>query len=281
MGAGRSGSTILGIALGNCANVFYAGELNLWPVKEGKSPLPGAERARFWEDVRANVSADLSGHEARSLQKSVDLLRVGSWRTQHRLRRRYRRFAEELYRAIARASGVTHIVDSSHFPRRARELQRLDGIDLYLLFLVRNPENIVASYSGDDIVFPRFNTVNTNVYLWFTYLLSLLVFLRHPRDRRLLVRYEAFVANPEGVLQRILDCIDSHGGDPGPRGSEHRHGVSRKSSAQIRCCSPEEPAAEANAGFAPHGIARIFPGRRSSPSWNVPRRSPRRAWITR
>ena len=31
------------------------------------------------------------------------------------------------------------------------------------------------------------------------------LFLRHPRDRRLLVRYEAFVAHPEGVLREILD----------------------------------------------------------------------------
>lgn len=209
MGAGRSGSTILGIALGNCANVFYAGELNLWLGKKGKSPLPGAERARFWDGVRADVGTELSGRGARSLEKSLDLLRVDSWRAQRRLRGRYRRVAGDLYRAIAGAAGATHVVDSSHFPRRAWELQRVDGIDLRLLFLIRNPRHVVASYSGDDVVFPRFNSFNTHFYLWFTYLLSLFVFLSHPRDRRLLVRYEAFVTNPDGVLQDILDCIDS------------------------------------------------------------------------
>ncbi|HTZ65363.1 MAG TPA: sulfotransferase [Solirubrobacteraceae bacterium] len=209
MGAGRSGSTILGITLGNCANIFYAGELNLWLARRGKSPLPGAERARFWDGVRAHVSTDLFGRGARSLEKSLDLLRVDSWRAQRRLRGPYRRAAEDLYRAIADEADATHVVDSSHFPRRARELQALDGIDLRLLFLVRKPQHVVASYSGDDVVFPRFNALNTNAYLWFTYVLSLLVFLRHPRGRRLLVRYEAFLANPAGVLQDILDCIDS------------------------------------------------------------------------
>jgi hypothetical protein len=209
MGAGRSGSTILGIALGNCAEVFYAGELNLWLGKRGRSPLPGVERASFWDAVRGETPAEMSGRQARRLEKSATLLRFWDWPAQRRLRGAYRRIAQDLYRAIAGASGATHVVDSSHFPRRAKQLRELDGIDLYLLFLVRDPQNVVASYSNDDVVFPRFNTINTNAYLWFTYLLSLFVFLRHPRDRRLLVRYESFVSHPEGVLREILDCIDS------------------------------------------------------------------------
>ncbi len=49
----------------------------------------------------------------------------------------------------------------------------------------------------------------TNAYLWITYLLSLHVFLRHPRERRLLVRHETFLDDPEGVLRDIFDCIGS------------------------------------------------------------------------
>ncbi len=214
MGAGRSGSTILGITLGNCAEVFYAGELNLWLGKRGRSPLPGAERARFWDAVRGETPAELSGRQARRLEKSATLLRFWDWPAQRRLRGPYRRIAQDLYNAIAATAGATHVVDSSHFPRRAKQLQGLDGIDLYLLFLIRDPHNVVASYSNDDVVFPRFNTINTNAYLWFTYLLSLFVFLRHPRDRRLLVRYEAFVADPETVLGEILKQVGSGAGIP-------------------------------------------------------------------
>jgi hypothetical protein len=214
MGAGRSGSTILGITLGNCTNVFYAGELNLWLGRQGRSPLPGAERVRFWDAVREEVASDLPGRQARNLEKTASLFDVRSWPSQRRLRKRYRRVTEDLYRSIALVAGATHIVDSSHFPRRAKELQKLVGIDLYLLFLTRDPQNVVASYVGDDMVFPRFNTVNTNVYLWLTYLLSLFVFLRHPRDRRLLVSYEGFIADPEGVLRDILGCIGSNASTP-------------------------------------------------------------------
>jgi hypothetical protein len=211
MGAGRSGSTILGIALGNCTNIFCAGELHLWPVRGGKSPLPGEERARFWSTVREHVdgTVDLPARDVRALEQSSAIFRLRTPSAKRRLQERYRAVNDAVFQAVARAAKVTHIVDTSHFPRRARELQAAEGIELYLLFVVRDPRSVVASYRNDDTVFKRFNLATTNVYLWLTYVLSLFVFLRHPRERRLLVRYEAFISNPEGVLREILDCIDS------------------------------------------------------------------------
>lgn len=216
MGAGRSGSTILGITLGNCENVFFAGELARWYKRAGR-PLGGVERERFWGAVRkeVDVGADLLGSEVQCLQQSSALFRPGSWPRQRRLRERYRRSSEDLLRAVARTAKATHVVDTSHFPRRARELQTLDGIEMYLLFLVRNPKSIVASYGRRDVVQgPKFSTLVTNAYLWLTYLLSLFVFLRHPRDRRLFVCHEDFVEDPEGVLREILGCISSRAAIP-------------------------------------------------------------------
>jgi hypothetical protein len=219
LGAGRSGSTIIGVALGNCRDVFCAGELHLWLGRGGRSPIRGAnrsERAEFWARVGADVEvpADFPRREARFLEKSGALFRVDRWRAQRRLRGSYRRIAEQLYRAVARAAGVTHVVDTSHFPRRALELQKLAGIDLYLLFVVRDPRGVVSSYSRDEVDFRQFNVLTTNAYLWLTYALSLLAFLRHPRRRRLLVRYEQFMADPEGVLDEILAWSGAPAGTP-------------------------------------------------------------------
>ena len=216
MGAGRSGSTILGITLGNCADVFFAGELARWYRRAGR-PLTGArdpERERFWRAVRGELDVDVGveglGGEVGVLQRSSALFQIGSWPAQRRLRGRYRSACEDLFQAIARTAGKGCIVDTSHFPRRARAMQALGGIDLYLLFLVRDPQGVVASYRRRDVVQgPRFGVLATNAYLWLTYLLSTYVFLRHPSERRLLVRHEDFVANPEGVLREILDHIGS------------------------------------------------------------------------
>jgi hypothetical protein len=217
MGAHRSGSTILGVAMGNCAGVFYAGELDKWLVRSGVPQVGGSERNRFWSIVREEVhgAAELFGEEAHScLDRSSALFRIRQWPARRRLRQRYRRVAEDLYRGIARARGVTHIVDTSHYPLRARELQELDGIDLYLIFLVRDARSVVASFDRRDVAEPRFGAAAANAYLWLTHLLSVFVFLRHPRDRRLLLRHEDFLVDPEGILRDVLDRVGSPAATP-------------------------------------------------------------------
>jgi hypothetical protein len=211
MGAGRSGSTILGVALGNCEGVVYAGELDKWLMRSGIPPLHGSERAAFWQQVRELVDgSDMFGRHAGALERSSSLLRPARLRARRRLRKRYREVSEQLYRAIARVSGASHIVDSSHYPLRARELQSLSGIELYLIFLVRDPHGVVASFGRSDVRERHFGMPTTNAYLWLTHLVALYVFLRHPRQRRLLVKYEELLADPQSLLRTILDQAGLH-----------------------------------------------------------------------
>jgi Sulfotransferase family len=226
LGAGRSGSTVLGVALGNCEGVFFAGELDAWLPRSGEPQLGGEERTRFWGTVLEEVGpSELFGWEAqRTLERSLALFRVHMWRARRRLQKPYRRLALDLYRAVSSASGEMTIVDSSHYPLRARELQSLhDEIDLYLLFLIRDPQSVVASFNRNDVPQYRKSTLTTNVYLWVTNLLAGLVFLKHPRERRLLLRYEDFAAEPETALRRILAMVGASG--PLPSTSSLRTGI--------------------------------------------------------
>jgi hypothetical protein len=211
MGAGRSGSTILGVTLGNCPGVFYAGELDAWLPRAGEPQLDGAARGAFWERVRARVGPganDLFGHEAQvSLERSLALVRVHRWPARRRLRTAYRRVARQLYAAIAEETGGQVIVDTSHYPLRARELQREAGIELHLLYLMRDPQSVVHSFNRKDVAQYTKSTITTNVYLWLTNLLAVFVFLRQPRERRLFVRYEDFLERPADVLGDILGQV--------------------------------------------------------------------------
>jgi hypothetical protein len=216
MGAGHSGSSILGVALGNCEDFFYAGEVEEWLAKSGTARWGGSERTRFWSQVRdqVEVADDLFGGEVnRCVERSSAVLRIDRWPARARLRRRYGRIAEDLLLAISRAADAAHVVDTSHFPLRARELQRLRGIELYILFLVRDPQAVVASnvrnISSHEVAERRFRILAMNANLWLTYLLSVPVFLSQPRERRLFVRHEEFIADPEGVLRQILDTVGS------------------------------------------------------------------------
>ncbi len=211
MGQGRSGSTILGVTLGNCTDIFFAGELCTWLMTSGKPSFKESEWIQFWQGVHDDVAgaAELFGDEAfECIERSLSAFRPTRWPARRRLRERYRRVTEALYSSIARRAGVTHIVDTSHLPLRARELRRMSGIDLYLIFLVRDVEGVVASHMR--IMKPKQvprrpkRFWRMNAYLWVAYLFSIGVFLRQPHDRRLLVRHEDFIANPEGVLREIL-----------------------------------------------------------------------------
>jgi hypothetical protein len=212
IGAGHSGSTILGLTLGNCDGLFFAGEVARWLRYDGRPPLEGEERARLWRQVRGlvDVPPELLRLGARPLERSTALFRIGTWGAQWRRRTRYRRVTQDIYRAIARATGASYVIDTSHFPRRAHHLQKLEGIDLYLLFLVRNPQSVVASYGRENVPHKQtWKTGTANAYLWLTYLLSVVVFLRQPRSRRLFVRHESFVEDPQTVIAQILDCVGS------------------------------------------------------------------------
>jgi hypothetical protein len=235
MGAGRSGSTILGVTLGNCENVFYAGELDAWLTRSGEPQLDGDERVRFWDVVREHVpgAVELYGREPeRAIDRSMSLLRVNKWRVRRRLRAPYKRVAENLYLAISSAAGTQCIVDTSHYPLRAHELQSLTGIDLYLLYLARDPRSVVASFNRTDVAQYSKSTLTTNVYLWLTNLLSVLVFLRHPRERRLFVRYEDFVRDPAAIIERILARAGLSA--PAPDFSSLRTGVPFQGNRLIR-----------------------------------------------
>jgi hypothetical protein len=216
MGSGHSGSTILSVTLGNCAGWFYAGELQNFLTNGGTPTLGGVARSRFWGVVRDAVpdAEALFGNESqRLIERSMSLLRIGSRGRRRRLRPRYRRIAQQLFTAIADTAGVTHAIDSSHFPLRARELQSVSGIELYLIFLVRDPQRVIPSINRlinrNDVMQRSIAVFRRNADLWLTHLLSVWVFTRQPRERRIFVRYEDFLSDPEGVVRQILDCAQS------------------------------------------------------------------------
>ncbi len=210
MGAGRSGSTILGVALGNCTEVFDAGELEAWLRRSAIPNFGGEQRNQFWSRVNDEVpdGAALFGDRSwRCFEHSSALLRIRSGIDRRRLRQRYRRVAEDLYCAVSGLSGASHVVDTSHYPLRARELQGVEGIDLYLVYLVRDPHKVVESFNRKDVAQNWKSPLATNVYLWLTHLLSVFIFLNHNRDRRLFLRHEDFSVDPEGTLSSILEWI--------------------------------------------------------------------------
>jgi hypothetical protein len=217
LGAHRSGSTVLGVTLGNCDGVFFAGELHSWLTRKGVPSFGGEQGARLWSAIAEEVpgAQELFGHETQlTLDRSSVIYRPHKWPRRRVLRGPYRRIYEDLYRAIARQTGSSHVVDTSHYPLRAIELQALEGIELYLLFLVRDPQGVVDSFDARHTDSPSKPAFVTNAQLWVTHVLALLAFARQPRERRMFVRHEDFLADPAGVLGEILERTGSSAAIP-------------------------------------------------------------------
>jgi len=167
---------------------------------------------------------------------------VHKWPTRRRLRDTYKRVTERLYQAVSSSAGTEVIVDTSHYPLRARELQSLEGIELHLVYLMRDPQSVVASFNRKDVAQYNKSTLTTNAYLWLTNLLAVAVFLRHPRERRMFLRYEDFIADPQRIVADILRAVGT--GEP-PQDLAHlRTGLAFQGNRLIRS---EEIALQAEA----------------------------------
>jgi hypothetical protein len=149
----------------------------------------------------------------RLVERSSALLRIDRRGERRRLAERYRPVTQALFAAIADVAEADFVVDTSHFPLRARELQQMAGIELFLVFLVRDPQAVIESnvrpISRHEVAERRAKVLSSNVALWLTQLLSVYVFLRQPRARRMFLSHEDFLADPAGVLRRILDGAGS------------------------------------------------------------------------
>jgi hypothetical protein len=145
----------------------------------------------------------------RYLERSSALFRLGRGRTRRRLAGTYRRLMGELYEAVADTAGVSFVVDTSHYPLRARELQLVNGVDSHIVLLVRSPRSVIASLARADVIERQMGPVASRGYLLLTYALAAWVFVKQPRDRRSVVFHEDLLEDPAGVVRALLDRIGS------------------------------------------------------------------------
>jgi hypothetical protein len=214
MGTARSGSTLLGVMLDNCEGVFFGGELRFWELLSGSPWYDNPDALEFWRRVKETMPdyADLYGDTGSRYPDYPTLsFEPSDHQNVRRLRARYRAFNRDFFEAISRASGCDYIVDTSHYPWRVKEMRKVEGLRVVLVYIMRNPHGVVNSLGrelrkGDTDAGK--GLVSANAYLWATYVLGWLVFLTHPRRDRVFLQYEDLMAMQRDSINRILDRLD-------------------------------------------------------------------------
>ena len=242
MGAGRSGTTVLASILNEIDGFASAGELRwLWDrgvVQErpcGCGEVPA--RCPVWSPVVAHTvgsGGDRPPEEVvqeivaaqREVSRGRNRWRVlGSAGGAHRdwaALQRVRAAMGAACVAFARTTGQRVVVDTSKRAEDAAVLAAVDGVDHYVLHIVRDPRAVVHSWrraktftAGGSSRTMGTRGMPGTVRRWIENSLGAEVLLRQlPPTRWLRVRYEDFSRDPRGVVDQVLELLGAHGQAP-------------------------------------------------------------------
>lgn len=213
MGTGRSGSTVLEIALAQAAGAHGGGEL-FDVIDDGLrrdldcSCGQAFSRCPVWGPVAQALRPLAPDPDALCRRFRKIEWHHGFWRRwplSAPLPAEYTNYQLAVIRALQGVSGASTIVDSSKYPARALALNRLLDDDLRVIWLLRKPEGILQSFRkpNRDEQKPK-STWRAAAYVLYVTLCCRLARARLG-PRCLVVHYEQFMRDPARELARIGD----------------------------------------------------------------------------
>lgn len=233
MGVGHSGSTVLGIALGNHPQLETVGEVyklarSGWTPDDNRRCACGSpiHQCAYWQDVQRIWSAKVAPAgllDYIALQNRFERSRrVWPRLLTERVRRstafgRYARMTAAFYAAVQEVSGKEVIVDTSKAPVRSYALLLNTQVDARVIHLIRDGRGVVWSgqkprakdvEAGIPRDFPPVPASHTSRDWVVTNLESTWVTATAGQKRSLRVLYEQFTENPCAVFQQIGQVID-------------------------------------------------------------------------
>ncbi|MEM6674425.1 MAG: sulfotransferase [Planctomycetota bacterium] len=204
MGAGRSGSTVLGIALGQLRRVFYGGEMHSWFIFEGHPKSDRPETKELWERVRKRVSG-AEPYFGMKFSRNLEHHRSLFKRPGPELVEAHRSLTGELMRAIRTETDADWVVDTSHYPRRAALLRDNPELETHVIHLIRHPVDVIDALQKNVQRKRPMGVPKANAYMATVGFLSELEYRRFDAKRRIRVRYEDFLDDPVATLRAICE----------------------------------------------------------------------------
>lgn len=211
IGAGRSGTTLLDIMLGNIDSAVSLGEINRFYKREGIPPKREAhsQTALFWKNIRESLKSHskaktemtqlLHGNEYHSaFLKGVLNLSDSD----------YREDLVNIYSELNNRLTENILIESSKYPTRALNLSNSrikENFDLYFIYLKKDPVRVVNSFQKKNLEQPSKSFLNANIYYLTVNLLctfATLILSRRGFKTKTVV-YQNLILNPEKELKKI------------------------------------------------------------------------------
>ncbi|MEW9857033.1 sulfotransferase [Novosphingobium sp. M1R2S20] len=226
-GYGRSGTTLLDIALSQAADVMGAGEMStlarhVWDNREFCACGKAVPDCEVWSSIverwlQSQGTPAMAAHRRRQPWREALL---GPGRLLDRLRPHaraaYGHETLQLFREVTHVTGRPIVVDSSKLPGRGLALAAIPGIELYVVHMVRDGRGVVWSLRKPykrDVEKGLQRDLNPKP-LFYAALRWMSVNLAAEKlcgyvgpHRSLRIRYEDFVAAPEETVAAILSLV--------------------------------------------------------------------------
>jgi hypothetical protein len=215
----RNGSTIIGNVLNEIPGFFHVGELHfLWKNGAGKgvNSLCGCglvlTECPIWSQilrltVPSGLSLDAFADTVMRRQRACVRTRH-TWRVlRHGLRgaeiQAHAALLSQTYQAIAARTEAQVIVDTSKIPGESALLPHLDGVTPYYVHLVRDPVAVAHSWREPKQYVYAMSASKSTAY-WDGFNLAAGALVQRYPERALFLRYEDFIADPAGTIDRLL-----------------------------------------------------------------------------
>jgi len=216
MGAGRSGTTLVDIVLGNGKKIFSCGEIlkffSLRGVPHGFSE--DTKIFQFWKRVEKIFF--LRNHdtyeELSDLTKSFEshssffFTMFGLHSKAKKLR--YKNTMQNLFESISEESGRSIFIDSSKYPGRLIALSRCLSHKIHVIHIKRDPVFVVRSFLKKNIEQPSKNLISANIYYFIISFFCFIVKKMITNVDFIEIKYEDFISTPQSVLKNISNEFD-------------------------------------------------------------------------
>ena len=210
-GSGRSGSTLLSLLLSQDARVFNLGQLrHLWRAYAENAACSCGEGLQSCAVYAGRV------HDGERMQPLAKQFLADAARSRHwadaaqrsQLQQRHRAFLTSLgamLQELAAVTGATHFVDTSKAPEVALAFSLIEGIDLYLLNLVRDPRAVACSWHKRK---QSLSGLIRNARDWPARQSRLESWRPALEPRFLVMRYEDLARQPVDAIEQVSDWAE-------------------------------------------------------------------------
>lgn len=218
IGAGRSGTTLLDIILGNAPDLFSAGELNRFTKRNG---IPHDTRdehvSYFWQQVREELARE--GYKnpgayyelTKKYEYHSSFLHLMLPYSKHF--KLYADYQKSLISYICKYAtenfGKKVIIDSSKYPLRGFFLSKIFGGDISYIYIQRNPLAVVESFQKKDVEQPSKNRFFANAYLLAVNgLAKMVIKMLRQTNKVSTISYDELLYDADLTLQHVASELD-------------------------------------------------------------------------